>query len=120
MEDARPERAGQRTGRSGIRASGACTGGSVPRTAEGQKPLVIALAAAILGGLLGGGVVAVFTRDHNRTTTTVSSFDRNSSVIAKPQDIQGILAKVEPGVVSVRTQGFQQGGFFPVSRAGPA
>jgi S1-C subfamily serine protease len=85
---------------------------------KGRNPLVIALVAAILGGLVGGGVVAVLTRDHNRTITAGPAFDRNSSIIAKPQDIQGILAKVEPGVVSVRTQGFQQGAFFPVSGAG--
>jgi serine protease Do len=42
----------------------------------------------------------------------------NSSVIATPQDIQGILAKVEPGVVSIRTQAVRQGRFFPTQGAG--
>jgi S1-C subfamily serine protease len=84
----------------------------------GRNPLVIALVAAILGGLAGGGVVAAAWRDHNGASSGAPAFGRNSSVIAKPQDIQGILAKVEPGVVSVRTQGFQQGAFFPVSGAG--
>ena len=84
---------------------------------RGRNPLVMALLAAILGGLIGGGIVAAFGPDHKGTSTTVS-FGSNSSRIAKPQDIQGILAKVEPGVVSVRTQGFEQGAFFPVSGAG--
>ena len=80
-----------------------------------RNPLVIALLAAVLGGLIGGGIVAAFGPDHKGTSTTVS-FGSNSSRIAKPQDIQGILAKVEPGVVSVRTQGFEQGAFFPRER----
>jgi len=88
-----------------------------PAPGRGRNPLVIALVAAIVGGLIGGGLVAAFGPNHKGTSTTVS-FDRNSSRVAKPQDIQGILAKVEPGVVSVRTQGFQQGAFFPVSGAG--
>jgi putative serine protease PepD len=82
-----------------------------------RNPLVIALVAAVVGGLIGGGLVALIDGGHKVTSTTLT-FDRNSSRIAKPQDIQGILAKVEPGVVSVRTQGFEQGAFFPVSGAG--
>jgi serine protease Do len=50
--------------------------------------------------------------------STAQSGGSNSSVIAKPEDIQGILAKVEPGVVSIRTQAARAGRFFPSSGAG--
>ena len=117
MEDARPEVATDEVTGAGFEPPPPFPA-APPEAPKARNPLVIALVAAIVGGLVGGGAVAFATRDHNRTSSTTVSFDHNSSVIAKPQDIQGILAKVEPGVVSVRTQGFQQGAFFPVSGAG--
>jgi serine protease Do len=92
----------------------------VRRPPRVTNPLALALVAALLGGLVGGGVVVAAdrNRNNNNNTTNSSGFSRNSSVIAKPQDIQGILAKVEPAVVSVKTQGFEPGVFYPVSGAG--
>jgi putative serine protease PepD len=62
---------------------------------------------------------------HDNTTTNAaatapaaSGSSRNSSVIAKPSDVQGILAKVGPAVAYVRTQAFQAGRFFPSEGAG--
>ncbi|HYE79453.1 MAG TPA: trypsin-like peptidase domain-containing protein, partial [bacterium] len=84
--------------------------------------MAVALMAAFIGALAGGGVVAVVD-DEGQNGTTTSSFGRNSSVIARPQDIQGILEKVQPGVVAIRTEAFRGGGRFdleprPVRGAG--
>jgi putative serine protease PepD len=80
----------------------------------------LVVAAALLGGAISGGVVAANRTPDQSTasTATTAAGDRNSSVIAKPEDVQGILAKVEPGVVSIRTQAARQGRFFPASGAG--
>jgi serine protease Do len=92
--------------------------GSRPPRAGAQTALL--LVAALLGGAISGGIVSA-TRDDNGAATGVSTAQSggpNSSVIAKPEDIQGILAKVEPGVVSIRTQAARAGRFFPSSGAG--
>jgi S1-C subfamily serine protease len=83
-------------------------------TAEPQKSFwrrawVLPVATALVGGLIGGGVVAI--ADNGGGSTTIN-YGNNSSVLAKPKDVQGVLAKVEPAVVSVRTEAFQRGGFF--------
>src|SRR5438270_13109314 len=81
----------------------------------------IVATAGLAGAGAGAGVSALM---HNGSTTTVvspstsASGSRNSSVIAKPSDVQGILAKVGPAVAYVRTQAFQSGRFFPSSGAG--
>ena len=60
-----------------------------------------------------------YTTTNTRSSTSVATTQGpNSSVIAKPEDIQGILAKVEPGVASIRTQAARPGRFFPSSGAG--
>src|SRR5438270_3217692 len=96
-----------------------------PAPAAPARPrswLAAIVAAAVLGGAgAGAGVSALM---HNDSTTTVvspsgsASSSRNSSVIVKPTDVQGILAKVAPSVAYVRTQAFQSGRFFPSSGAG--
>ena len=92
-----------------------------PAPAAPARPrswLAAIVATAVLAGAgAGAGVSALM---HNDSTTTVvsPSGSRNSSVIAKPSDVQGILAKVGPAVAYVRTQAFQSGRFFPSSGAG--
>jgi len=77
----------------------------------------VAAAAALLAGAVVGGVVGANTVDTTATSRPASpSF--NSSSLAKPQDVQGVLAKVEPGVVFIRTQASRGGRFFPESGAG--
>jgi S1-C subfamily serine protease len=80
------------------------------------------VAAALIAGAISGGVVASNqtpdTVESGRSATSAVNGGNNSSSIAHPQDIQGILAKVEPGVVSIRTQAARQGRFFPSSGAG--
>jgi S1-C subfamily serine protease len=69
----------------------------------------VPLAFALIGSLLGAGIVSLLDKGGD---STVIKYGNNSSVLAKPKDIQGVLAKVEPAVVSVRTEAFQRGGFF--------
>jgi S1-C subfamily serine protease len=70
---------------------------------------VIAVVAALIGGLAGGGLVAA-TRS-SKTTTVIHQTEvgSNTSTFTKPADIQGVLAKVEPGVVTIHTEAFQAG-----------
>jgi putative serine protease PepD len=80
---------------------------------------LVALIAALVGAAAGGGAATLLTDDDNATTTV--RYEANSAPIAQPRDIQGILAKVQPGVVSIRTSTFQGGDLFgtqPVRGAG--
>ena len=99
-----------------------------PTPSPSRRPRWAAVAAvaaalgAVLGALVGGGTAALL--DEDDASTPAPAFGNNTSAIAKPQDIQGILAKVQPGVVAIRTQAFQGGrGLFdldptPVRGAG--
>jgi len=71
-----------------------------------------ALIGALIGGLLSGGLVALIDRPSR--VEYRQTFGANTSQLVKPKDIQGILAKVEPAVVAVRTRGFSQDSFFQV------
>jgi S1-C subfamily serine protease len=88
---------------------------SPPADPLGRNParawLVPVLIAAVIGGLIGAGLVAVLDRSDSKTGTTTSAFGRNTSTLSKPQDIQGVLERVQPGVVSIKTQAFQRGVF---------
>ena len=70
-----------------------------------------ALVGALVGALVAGGLVAAVGR--KTTTRTVTNFGSNTSHIAKG-DVQGVLSKVEPGVVAINTRGFSQGDFFNI------
>jgi serine protease Do len=81
--------------------------------------LAAVVAAAVLAGAgAGAGVSALMHNDSTRTVTVPTASSHNSSVIAKPSDVQGILAKVGPAVAYVRTQDFSPGTFFPSGGAG--
>jgi serine protease Do len=75
----------------------------------GRAVFVIAVVAALIGGLVGGALVAA-TRNP-RTTTVIHQTEvgSNTSTFTKPADIQGVLAKVEPAVVTIHTEAFQAG-----------
>ncbi len=64
--------------------------------------LGLLLIASLLSAAVGAGVGAVVTQ--NSQKTIVEKFFPNRSVLARPQDVQEVLAKVLPAVVSVSTQ----------------
>jgi S1-C subfamily serine protease len=66
----------------------------------GVTALVAALVGGVVGALVGSG----------SQQTEVERFFPNKSVLAKPQDIQEVLAKVEPAVVSVDSESGSGGG----------
>ena len=68
-----------------------------------------ALIGAVVGALIAGGLVAAFGR--TTTTRTLTNFGPNSSKLVTG-DVQSVLARVEPGVVNIRTQGFSANEFF--------
>ncbi len=68
--------------------------------------VVTALVAATVGGVVGALVGA------GSQQTIVRSFFPNHSVLARPQDVQAILAKVEPAVVSIDSLSGSDGGDF--------
>jgi putative serine protease PepD len=70
----------------------------------------VALVAALIGAVIGGAIGALVAGNGGLREPPAPAFPNNSSAIARPQDIQQILAKVQPGVVSIRTQAFQGGG----------
>ena len=68
--------------------------------------LPIAAVAGLIGALVGGaigGVVAYQTKPTTPAPVIRQIVVPNGGTIAKPTTIRGILAKVEPGVVSIRT-----------------
>ncbi|HEX9968935.1 MAG TPA: trypsin-like peptidase domain-containing protein [Acidimicrobiales bacterium] len=87
---------------------------------RGPGVALVAVVAAVVGALAGGGVAALVDDDDAGPAATVR-VGNNSAPIGEPRDIQGILAKVQPGVVSIRTAAFQGGDLFgtqPVRGAG--
>ncbi|MBV8980347.1 MAG: trypsin-like peptidase domain-containing protein [Acidimicrobiia bacterium] len=87
--------------------------------ARPRKWLATVVAAAVVAGAgAGAGVSALMRNDSTKTVTVPVGSSRNSSVIAQPSDVQGILAKVGPAVAYVRTQDFSPGTFFPSGGAG--
>ena len=93
-----------------------------PRTPRRSRPrswLAAVVAAAVVAGAgAGAGVSALMHDSSTKTVTAPSSSSKNSSVIAQPSDVQGILARVGSAVAYVRTQNFSPGTFFPSGGAG--
>ena len=90
--------------------SGEAAGTPPGSTPTGSRPphwLVVAALAALIGSMLGGGIVVA--ADHNNTSGSGSKSGAASQTIgsgtgafSKPQTIRQVLARVEPGVVSVQ------------------
>ena len=83
-----------------------------------RRLAAMAAGVALLVGAVIGGVVGAKVVDHSPRQVAVTAPSHNSSVLTQPRDVQGVLAKVEPGVVFVRTQASRSGRFFPESGAG--
>jgi S1-C subfamily serine protease len=87
---------------------------TLPAPATGRRGLtarnwvgVVAL-SSVLAALAGGGVGYLAARHGQQTI--VESFSPNAPGFAKPADVQAVLAKVEPAVVSISTTGVKRGG----------
>ncbi|MFM7271286.1 MAG: S1C family serine protease [Actinomycetes bacterium] len=87
-----------------------------PRPARGRQFVAGIALGAVVGGLVGGGVAAVVGRDDARTVVQqpnpVVTEARNTSRLAVARDIQGIVGRVEPAVVSIRTGAAVDDGLF--------
>ena len=60
---------------------------------------VLALVAALLGGVIGGGIVAA--SDHDGGTTTVKEISAGPALLNGTTDIESVIAKVLPAIVSI-------------------
>ncbi|MFN8035153.1 MAG: trypsin-like peptidase domain-containing protein [Acidimicrobiia bacterium] len=70
----------------------------------GRAALIGTVVGAVVGAFVGGGLV-LLTKDDGTTTKAVTRTitpGRNSSVITTSTDIQGILGRAEPGIVSIQ------------------
>jgi S1-C subfamily serine protease len=81
---------------------------SEPRERASHRPFRTALAAGLIGAVIGGGIsgaiVAGVTNNDDTSSTTRSSSilpARESTQLAKPGDIRSILDKVQPAVVRI-------------------
>ena len=81
-----------------------------PPRSDNRRWIAVAVVAALVGAAAGGGIGALVADDDPPASAPAARFGGNSSTIARAQDIQGILQRVQPGVVSIRTQAFQGGG----------
>jgi putative serine protease PepD len=84
--------------------------------------LIAALIGALVGAIVAASVVAIADDNGNGSTTSaaggVAAAPRsrnNTSSVARPSDIQGILRKIEPAVVSINTRGFSESDLFGVT-----
>ena len=98
----------------GAAASPAPPSSSPPARGRAPRALaVVGLVVALLAAGVVGGAIGARTADRDAASSSGPASARNSSVLTKTDDIQGVLAKVEPGVVLVRTQASRAGRFFP-------
>jgi S1-C subfamily serine protease len=75
----------------------------------GRAVFVIAVVAALIGGVVGGALVDAFGSS-GHTTVIRQTFAPNTSKFTQPADVQSVLAKVEPAVVVIHTEAFQSNG----------
>jgi serine protease Do len=72
----------------------------------GRVWIVAGLVAVLIAGLVGGVIGALVEKPSSSSSTVITpKFSSNTSALPKPGDIQSILARVEPAVVNVNTQG---------------
>jgi putative serine protease PepD len=89
---------------------------SSPRS-PGQRAMAVVAAALVAGGVA-GGVTGRITAPKPTSTTIVRNQAAGTGSLAKLNDIQTVLAAIQPAVVSIKTQAYQGGRFFPTTGAG--
>ena len=83
------------------------------KPAAPRRPILLAAAVgAVVGALVAGLLVAAVKDDETARPGRTLTFSNNTSKIARTGDIQEILAKVEPAVVSIRTRTLSLGDFL--------
>jgi putative serine protease PepD len=82
------------------------------------RPGAALLAVAVLAGGAAGGVVGRITDDGAPAAAVTTNTGTGTGSLAKLSNIQQLLARIEPAVVSVRTQAYQSGRFGPSQGAG--
>jgi serine protease Do len=80
---------------------------AVRRAPTARSWLAVVVACTLLAALVGGTVGYLVARHSQQTI--VEEFSPNSPAFAKPADVQAVLAKVEPAVVSIATTGVRRG-----------
>ncbi|HZQ78351.1 MAG TPA: trypsin-like peptidase domain-containing protein [Acidimicrobiia bacterium] len=86
---------------------------AAPPRPVGRRPfLLAALTGAVVGALVAGLVVAAVKDDRPSGSGRSLTFSSNTSKITRTGDVQTILAKVEPAVVSIRTRTLSLGDFL--------
>ena len=89
---------------------------------RGAGWIVVALVvAALVGALAGGGLFAALdARDDDSVLSSSDDRDRDNDngdnvngSIDRPADIQAVLERVQPAVVSIQTEAFTSRGIFP-------
>ena len=86
---------------------------AVPAPARRNRPvLVAALTGAVVGAVVAGLLVTVLGDDSAPIAGPSATFSNNTSKIARPADIQEVLAKVQPAVVAIRTRSLSLGDFL--------
>jgi putative serine protease PepD len=79
-----------------------------------RRWIVLAVLVALVSGSAAGAIAGRVSSHGTKTIVDSSPGGR----IANPTDIHAVLAKVEPGVVSIKTEAYQAGTFFPQGGAG--
>ncbi|MDA8186494.1 MAG: trypsin-like peptidase domain-containing protein [Actinomycetota bacterium] len=100
-------------GQQGIQAMYGVNAPAAPWAAKARSAptwIAVAAVAALVGALVGGAVGGVLGRASERTV--VEKFFPNRSVLARPADVQAVLAKVMPAVVSIDTETFRGQSIF--------
>jgi S1-C subfamily serine protease len=87
--------------------------GEVHKSPADRVAVSLLLLVALIGGLIGGGIVALSTRDGGDGARITFAPGSNLKLRGGAMDIQSVLAKTIPAVVSIETDGFvRQNGFF--------
>ncbi|MDQ1404344.1 MAG: hypothetical protein QOG03_2660 [Actinomycetota bacterium] len=102
--------------------SGAAGPAAPSRSGRPGPWMALIVVAALLAGAVGGAIAGRMSGRHAAVTRTVVSGTslggKGTGTIAKAGDIQAILANIQPAVVTIRTQAYQRGDFFPSQGAG--